>query len=92
MSKAIHITTARTMLNSGEPCGYFRLESQRLYPRTPKLYLTAIQFLRRLAQRQVAFLRRMSQNPRLLHLPRQRLRSFPVIMASISEIMLNFAV
>lgn len=49
------------------PDGYFRLESKRRNTRTPKLYLPAIQFLRRLAQRQVAFLRRMSQNPRLLH-------------------------
>ena len=54
------------------PCRYFRLEIRRLYPRTPKLHLSAIQFLRRLAQRQVAFLRRMSQNPQLLYLQSQR--------------------
>ncbi len=49
------------------PCRYFRMEVRRLYPRTQKLYLPAIQFLWRLAQRQVAFLRRVPQNPRLLH-------------------------
>lgn len=53
------------------PCRYLRVEIRRLYSRTPKLYLPTIQFLRRLAQRQVAFLRRMSQNPRLLHLQSQ---------------------
>lgn len=31
------------------PCRYFRLEVRRLYPRTPKLYLLALQFLWRLA-------------------------------------------
>lgn len=55
------------------------MEIRRLYPRTPKLYLPAIQFLRRLAQRQVAYLRRVPQNPRLLHLSRQRLRGIPLI-------------
>ena len=54
-------------------------EIRRLYPRTPKLNLPAIHFLRRLAQRQVAFLRRVPQDSRLLHLPRKRLRSFPII-------------
>lgn len=49
------------------PCRYFRMEVRRLYPRTQKLYFPAIQFLWRLAQRQVAFLRRVPQNPRLLH-------------------------
>lgn len=51
------------------------MEIRRLYPRTPKLYLPAIQFLRRLAQRKVTCIRRVPQNPRLLHLPSQRLRS-----------------
>ena len=50
------------------PCRYFRVEIRRHYPRIPKLYLTTIQFLRRLAQRQVACFRRVPQDSQLLHL------------------------
>ena len=88
MAHAIHIFTARTMLNSGAPvdissvepkrfafgnpitvwlsdcrcCSAVEKEIRRLDSRTLKLYLPAIQFLRGLAQRQFAFLRRMSHH------------------------------
>ena len=88
MSCSIHISTARSMLNSGDPVDIssaepkrfafgktitvwksacrFRStaekEFRRLDSRTQKLHLPAIQFLRRLAQRQVAFIRQMSHH------------------------------
>ena len=53
MSKAIHITTARTMLNSDDPVdiSVWKANGSILELRN---CLPAIQFLRRLAQRHVA--------------------------------------
>ena len=77
------------------------MEIRRLYPGTPKLYLPAIQFLRRLAQYQDIGLRRMPQNPRLLHLPREQLGSISLMTTylllltkkkgGVLKILINFA-
>ena len=79
MSKSIHISTARHILNSGDPIDLHVWKSDGSILRTPKLYLPAIQFLRRLEERKDTFLRRVPQNPRLLHLQGQRPRSIPLI-------------
>ena len=57
------------------PCRPPCMEVGRFHSPPPKLHIAPLQFLRRLAQREVTDLRRMSPRPRLLHLPRQRLGS-----------------
>ena len=47
------------------------MAQRRIYPRTPQRHIASIFLLRRLAQRQVAFLRRVPKDTRLLHLPRK---------------------
>ena len=74
MARSIHTSTARTMLNSGDPvdisvwlsaCRFRSIaekEIRRLDSRTPKLYISAIQLLRRLEECKNTFLRLMSHH------------------------------
>lgn len=84
MACSIHISTARTMLNSGDPVDIsvwlsacrFRSagekEIRRHNPGTAQRHFSPLLVLRRVEKRKDTFLRRVPHDTRQLYLPRQR--------------------